>query len=144
MHSVVQWSVVMKMVATPSPVRQLVPSVPHLTSGASVMIVPSLTGQGGVRDTGGRERAGLPHQAVDPPLRRSDRLQPQPGPYRAVALADKGRGGDHLADVLGELRVGVGLGTPLLWLLRRRAVFGPAPVERGGRDPRYWQTRSMP
>ena len=41
-HSCVQWSTAMKTVALPSRVvRQAVASVPHISSGRSVVIVPS-------------------------------------------------------------------------------------------------------
>ena len=41
MHSWLQWSTAMKMVAGPSPVSELVASVHHIASGRSVVMVPS-------------------------------------------------------------------------------------------------------
>jgi hypothetical protein len=100
-QSALKWSTATKTAACPRPVTVVVRSVPHVTSTASGMMVPSWArGPRPARRTGAgrREQAVLAHQARDTALRGADAAVPQPGPDLPVALAVEGAGGQDGPD----------------------------------------------
>ena len=76
-----------------------------------------------------REQVMCLHDPPHPARGRAHTLRPQPGPDLAIALAGKGRGGDHGLDVEQQLGVTAGApwATPSWWA---RRIGGPAT---GGR-----------
>ena len=101
MYSAVQWSTATKTKAGPSAtVTVAVMSVPHITSGASVVMGPAVRLRP-VRVT--RALRGLevvlPHQPPHPLLRGAPPLNPQLRPHFSVALAMKRRGFEHPTNV---------------------------------------------
>ena len=83
-------------------------SVPHITSTAVVVMVPSCARCSGTADPVRRQQAVLAHQAPDPPGRGADAGMAQPGPDLPVALAMQARAEDLGADVLEQRGIGAG------------------------------------
>src|SRR6056297_3126116 len=76
-----------------------------------------------------REEIICLHDPPHPPRSRAHTLRPQPGPNLAIALAGKGRGGDHRLDV--EQQPGVTAGAPRAAPLRwASSIGGPGTGDR--------------
>ena len=89
-----------------------VPSMPHISSGRSVVIVPSwVRGPRGLPTRVGASRPALPHQAQHARLGRAHALGTQPGPDLAMTLAHPFRGRQHVTDPDEQLLVA----TTRLW-----------------------------